>query len=270
MVVGGIAHRFFSMKLDQNLLRPVLNLSAILVALGVNIWANVAPINGLNIGEISNTIFREVVITPANYAFAIWGLIYLGLIAFGIYQILPAQRQNPQLRRMGYLLVLACLAQSVWVIFFLSRLFTLSLVAMLGILLALIGAYLRLGIGAERTSRAQKWFIHIPISIYLAWISVATIVNVATTLYNLGWDGWGVSSSWWTVIALIVGAAIAATVSLQHADIAFSLVIVWAYVAIAVRHANQLLIAATAAGLAIALVVFLLLDRVRRQSRQYD
>ncbi len=251
-------------NLVGDILRQILNLTAILAAFGINVLANIAPFNGLTIGEISNTFFREVLITPANYAFAIWGVIYLGLIAFGIYQVLPAQRQNLSLRRMGYLLVLASLAQIVWVFFFQYRLFTLSLVAMVAILLPLIEIYLRLGIGYERVSKREKWFVHIPLSIYLAWISVATIVNVALTLYNLGWSGWGISAEVWTAIALITGAAIAAIVSLQRADVAFVLVIVWAFVAIAVRQANILMIAATAGGLAIALVLLLLLGLLRR------
>ncbi|MBD1806018.1 tryptophan-rich sensory protein [Microcoleus sp. FACHB-SPT15] len=251
--------------LDRDIIRQVLNLIAILAAFGVNVLANVAPFNGLTIGEISNTFFRDVLITPANYAFAIWGLIYLGLISFGVYQILPAQRQNPHLRRMGYLLVVACLAQIAWVFFFQYRQFTLSLVAMLAILLPLIGVYLRVGIGHTRVSRNEKWFVHIPLSIYLAWISVATIVNVATTLYNLGWSGWGISAEVWTAIALIAGAAIASIVSIQRADIAFVLVIVWAFIAIAVRQANIPAIAITAGGLAVALVLLLLFSVLRRR-----
>ncbi len=249
--------------INRDILRQFLNLSAILAAFGINVWANVAPLNGLSIGEISNTFFKEVLITPANYAFAIWGLIYLGLITFGVYQGLPAQRQNPSLRRMDYLLVLACFAQIGWVFLFQYRLFALSLVAMLGILLPLIGIYLRLGIGNRSVPRQQKWFVHIPLSIYLAWISVATIVNVALTLYDLGWSGWGINPEVWTAIALLAGAAIAATVIIQRADIAFTFVIVWAFVAIAVRQANRPLIAATAAGLAFVLVLLLFLSMLR-------
>ena len=253
-------------SLNQDILRQFLNLSAILAAFGINVLANVAPINGLSIGAISNTFFREVLITPANYAFAIWGVIYLGLISFGVYQALPAQRQNQNLRQMGYLLVLASLAQIAWVFFFQYRLFALSLVAMIGILLPLIGVYLRLEIGKRRVSSKEKWFVHIPLSIYLAWISVATIVNVALTLYNLGWSGWGITPQVWTAIALIAGAAIAATVSIQRTDIAFTVVIVWAFVAIAVRQANQPLIAITAVGLAIALIVLLLFSVMSRRN----
>ena len=90
------------MKLERDLLRQVINLLAIVAAFGTNVAANLAPIKGLNIGEISNTIFKEVLITPASYAFAIWGVIYLGLFSFAIYQALPPQRQNPHLRQVGY------------------------------------------------------------------------------------------------------------------------------------------------------------------------
>ena len=234
-------------------LKQILNLAAILSAFGINIWANIAPINGLNIGEISNRFFREVQIIPANYAFAIWGLIYLGLISFGIYQVLPAQRNNISVQRMGYFLVGASLAQIVWVFLYLNRLFAFSFVAMLVILLCLIGAYLK----REVRSKKDKWLIKFPISIYLAWISVATIVNAAITLYSWGWNGWGISPQIWTVIMLFVGAAIAATVNIQRADLAYPLVIVWAFIAIAVRQADVLLIFATAGGLAIALILLL-------------
>lgn len=253
-------------SLDQDILRQFFNLVAILAAFGINVLANVAPINGLSIGAISNTFFKEVLIVPANYAFAIWGVIYLGLISFGVYQALPAQRENPNLRRIGYLLVLASLAQIAWVFLFQYRLFTLSLVAMFGILLPLIGVHLRLEISNRRVSREDKWFVHIPLSIYLAWISVATIVNVALTLYNLGWSGWGMSPQVWSVIALLAGFAIAAIVSIQRADIAFILVIIWAFVAIAVRQAAQPLLAILAGGLAIALVIILIFSVMRHRN----
>lgn len=255
-------------SLGSNLLRQWLTLGAIVAAFGVNVYANIAPPNGLTIGDISNKLFGEVQIIPANYAFAIWGIIYLGLIGLGIYQLMPAQRQNPQLERVGYLLVVASLAQIVWVFLFEYQFFGLSVVAMLGILLPLIGIYLMLGIGKERVSRKDKWFVHIPLSIYLAWISVATIVNVASTLYYWGWNGWGISPQVWTIIMLIVAAAIAATIIRNGVDIAYPLVVIWAFVAIAVRQANQPAIAGWAIALALALGFLLLVNVWRRQTQK--
>lgn len=255
-------------SLGSNLLRQWLTLGAIVAAFGVNVYANIAPPNGLTIGDISNKFFGEVQIIPANYAFAIWGIIYLGLIGLGIYQVMPAQRQNPQVERVGYLLVVASLAQIVWVFLFEYQFFGLSVVAMLGILLPLIGIYLRLGIGKERVSRKDKWFVHIPLSIYLAWISVATIVNVASTLYYWGWNGWGISPQVWTIIMLIVAAAIAATIIRNGVDIAYPLVVIWAFVAIAVRQANQPAIAGWAIALALALGFLLLVNVWRGQTQK--
>ncbi|NJP09089.1 MAG: tryptophan-rich sensory protein [Leptolyngbyaceae cyanobacterium RU_5_1] len=230
-------------------------LIAILATLAVNTLSNFFPPDRLTIGQIANTLLRGVQITPANYAFAIWGLIYLGLIAYGIDQLRPAQRNQPTIRQINVLLIVACLAQIAWVYFFTLRLFWPSVIAMLGILLSLIGIYLQIGVGKAPVSQAQKWYTQVPFSVYLGWISVATIVNVASALYNAGWDGWGMSGVGWTVIMLIVGAAIALTVAIQRADVAFTLVFIWAYAAIAVRQFDTPPIWITAVVAAIVLSV---------------
>ena len=155
-------------KFNSDMMRQWANLIAIVAAFILNIYVNIAPPSGKTIGEISNTIFRDVLIIPASYAFAIWGLIYLGLISFGIYQVLPGQKEHPILRRCGYFLVGASLAQIIWIFLFQSQLFTLSVLAMLVILGCLIRLYLKLGISYERVSRKDKWLVHRPISIYFA------------------------------------------------------------------------------------------------------
>ncbi|AFY84888.1 tryptophan-rich sensory protein [Oscillatoria acuminata] len=246
-----------SERSNSDLFRSASTLLAILAAFVTNIIANIFPINDITIGEISNEIFRNVLIIPANYAFSIWGLIYVALISFGIYQFLPAQRPHPRLRRMSYLLVLASLAQIAWVFLFENLQFGWSVLAMLIILGSLILTYLRLQIGMERVPPREKWFINIPISIYLAWISVATVVNIASTLYD-----WGLNDPnilvFWTVIMLGVSAAIAAVATIQRGDTAFNLVFVWAYIAIAVRQSEYVVIVSTALGLAIGLIILLM------------
>ena len=235
----------------------ILALFAILSTLTINALSNFFPLKGANIGEISNTVFQGVQITPANYAFAIWGLIYIGLIAYGIYQLRPAQRQDPTIRRVSILLIIACVAQITWVYLFTMRLFWLSVVAMLAILLALISAYLQLGVGKVQVLRDRQWLAHIPLSIYLGWISVVTVVNVASALYISNWDGWGISNTNWTAIMLVVATAIASIVTIQRADIAFSCVFIWAFIAIAIRHLNNPIILITAVLGAIVLGVLL-------------
>ena len=121
-------------------------------------------------------------IIPANYAFAIWGVIYLGLISLGIYQVLPPQKTNPRLQKMGYYLAIASFSQILWVYLFQSQWFSLSVVAMLAILISLILAYLDLEINLKRLSFSQRWLVNFPISIYFAWISVATMSNAEEML----------------------------------------------------------------------------------------
>jgi len=242
-------------KFNSDIIRQYAHLIAILAAFFLNIYVNIAPPSGQTIGAISNTIFKNVLITPASYAFAIWGLIYLGLISFGIYQLLPAQRENQILRKCQYFLVGASLAQIVWIFLFQYQLFTLSVLAMLGILGCLICLYLNLGINYERVSKKDKWLVYYPISIYFAWISVATIVNVACALDNLGWNSSEQTGIVWTIIMLIIGTIIAAIINIQKQDIAYTLVFIWALTAIAVRHLDILVLAISAGILALGLAV---------------
>ncbi|MEM6714021.1 MAG: tryptophan-rich sensory protein [Cyanobacteria bacterium P01_D01_bin.6] len=234
---------------------------AIIGTLAINTLSNFYPPGGKNVGEIANTTLAGVLITPANYAFAIWGLIYLGLIAYGVYQLGVNQRKDPVIRPVNRLLIVACVAQIVWIFLFTLQYFFLSVLAMLGILLPLIGAYIVLRI--VRIDRQRRWLATYPFSIYLAWISVATIINVASALYDAGWRG-GLSGVMWTVIMLLVSAAIALLVILTQQDIPFTLVYVWAYGAIALRHADRPMIMLTAIASAVVLVVILTLVRLRQ------
>ncbi|MBF2026078.1 MAG: tryptophan-rich sensory protein [Oscillatoriales cyanobacterium C42_A2020_001] len=234
-------------------LRQFLTVAAILGSFAVNAWSNISPPNGASIGEISNTQFADVLITPANYAFAIWGVIYLGLIGFGVYQFLQPQNQHPKLQTISYLLVAACIAQAVWVFLFLSNLFGWSVLAMLTILVCLIWVYLQLGTCDRSPTWQEQWLLRIPFSVYLGWISVATVVNVALALYDAGWNGWGIAPEVWTVVMLVISSALAIALLIQRRDTAFSLVIIWALIAISVKRSSIPLIAISAIALAIGL-----------------
>ncbi len=243
-------------------LRQVATLLAIVGGVIVNTLSNFFPVKGLSVGQLSNRLFGSVLIIPANYAFAIWGLIYIGLLAFGIYQCQPSQRQSSELDRACWLLVVASIAQIIWIYLFEARLFMLSVVPMVGILLPLIGTYQRLGIGRP-VSRAVRWLAHAPISLYLGWISVATVVNIAIGLYSLNWSGLGIPSTAWTILMILVSSTIAFGVAIRKRDPVFPLVIVWALVAIALRQWSFQSIAGTAIGLAIGLAALVWVLQLR-------
>ncbi len=249
--------------MNKDLPRQIVNFVAVVATLVINGLANALPLNGQTTGEISDRF--EVYFVPAGYVFSIWGVIYVGLLAFAIYQLLPAQRKNPRLQRIGYLPALGGLANSLWIFLWHYERFPLTLLAMLGLLAVRITTYLLLGIGHTRFSTAESWCLAVPTSIYLGWITVATIANITAVLAYLNWDGWGIPPEIWAVIMLIAGLAIASAVSITRGDIAYMLVIVWAFAGIAVKHANIPLVTSSAwtaaAGAAIMLIVGALLHR---------
>jgi benzodiazapine receptor len=218
-----------------------INLLAFLITFAVNGLANALPINGVTTGEVSDSF--PVYFVPAGYVFAIWGLIYLGLLAFVIYQLLPRQRENRRLERIGGWFALGCLANAAWIFFWHYGIFPVTLILMLILLVSLLVIYLRLNIGREQVSRAEKWLVDVPFSIYLGWITVATVANVTDVLYDLGWNGAPLSPPIWAVIMLAVATVLAVAMSLTRRDIAYVLVIVWAFVGIAVKQAATPLVA---------------------------
>src|SRR5690606_32340956 len=129
----------------------------------------------------------DVYFVPAGYVFSIWGLIYLGLIAFTVFQALPSQKNNPRLRAVGWWVVLSSLANSIWIFLWHYEQFPLTVVVMLVLLAALIVTYLRLGIGRTNVSTVEKLVVRLPFSIYLGWITVATVANITSLLDYWQW-----------------------------------------------------------------------------------
>jgi hypothetical protein len=242
----------------------VVNLLAFIVTATVNSLANALPINGVTTAEISDSF--PVYFVPAGYVFAIWGVIYLALLGFTVYQLLPAQRESGRLERVGWWFAVGCLANAAWIFFWHNRIFPVTLILMLVLLVSLLAIYLRLGIGRTPVSRAEKWLVDVPFSIYLGWITVATVANVTDVLYYLGWNGTPLSPQVWAVIMLVVAAALAAAMSLTRRDVAYVLVIVWAFVGIAVKQAATPLVAWAAWVLAAVALLTLGLGVLRRTS----
>jgi hypothetical protein len=227
--------------MNKDVFRQTMIVLLVLLTIVVNGLANALPLNDLTTGEISDRF--EVYFVPAGYVFSIWGLIYLGLIGYAIYQALPSQRQNPRLQSIGGFFTLASLANIAWLFLWHYEQFVGTLIAMLVLLISLIVIYLRLGIGRGIVSMAESWLVRLPFSIYLGWISVATVANVTSLLDYLDWDGFGLSPEVWMIIVLAVVVVIAGLMSVTRRDIAYSLVILWALAGIAVKHTSVTLIA---------------------------
>lgn len=182
--------------------------------------------------------------TPANFAFSIWGLIYLGLTGFTVYQALPPQRDNPMMRRVGYLFALTSVLNAGWIFAWHYEYFLLSVAFMLALLATLLAIYVRLDLGLPTNKRrldfsnwADRWLVHIPFSLYTAWITVATVANVAGMLVYYEWGGWGLSEPVWSVIMMVVATLITGAVLIFRRNLAHGGVVVWALIAIGVGQA---------------------------------
>jgi translocator protein len=227
--------------------RQVLNVLAFILVVAVNGLANSLPINNQTTGAVSDKY--PVLFTPAGYVFSIWGLIYLGLLAFVIYQALPGQRNNPRLERVGYWFFWSCIFNSIWIFLWHYELMLWSVLVMGGLLVSLIMVYLRLETGRSRVAAVEMFLARLPFSIYLGWISVATIANVSVLLFTLGWDGIGLVEQVATVILLAIGSLLGFLMSRRHADVAYPLVLAWAFAGIVVNQPGFILVV-LAAGLA--------------------
>jgi hypothetical protein len=213
-------------------------------ALAVNILANSLPLNGQNTGEISDRF--DVYFVPAGYVFAIWGIIYIGWIAFSIYQALPGQRQNPRLRNLGYLFALAGLFNAAWLFCWHYNLFGSSVLVMLILLGLLIAGYLKLDVGRTRSVTAEKWCLDVPFSLYLGWITVATIANLTAWLYFIEWTGFGIAPASWAVLMLTAACLIGLGVARMRRDPVYPLVLAWSFVGIALEQSDTDLVAKSA------------------------
>ena len=217
----------------QAVFRQVLNIVALGTVLTVNALANIVPINGITTGELSDS-FNSLV-TPAGYVFSIWGLIYLLLVGFVIYQALPSQKHNPVLEKIGYLFALSCLFNSAWIFAWHYKVFWLSEVFMLGILFSLIAIYLRIDGSREHLSRTEQFTVRLPFSVYLGWITAATILNTTVVLLNAGVTG-GSAAPIWGVIMVGAALLIASLVLFRKDDVAYAAVLIWAFIGIAVAE----------------------------------
>jgi translocator protein len=226
----------------------VLNLAALVVMLVVNTLATTLPLGGRTTAEISDTFDLRFV--PAGYVFSIWGLIYLALIGFAIFQALPGQQANRLVRATGWWFVVSSVANSLWIVFWHYGYYPLTLAMMLTLLASLIVVYRRLAAGPGKPSPAARWLVQFPFSLYLGWITVATVANASAVLVDLGWDGRPLTPVTWTVILIAVAAGLALVMLRRHRDLTYAGVIVWALVGILIQQqAYAPIVAAAAIGL---------------------
>jgi hypothetical protein len=225
-------------SLSQKTPWQIINIFAFLIVLTVNGLANALPLGGNSTGEISD--LYPNLFTPAGLTFSIWGVIYLILAAFIVYQgrdLFSKQKiEMPYIQAINGYFLLSCLANAGWLFAWHYRQALLSLVVMFILLFSLIMIYLKLDIGKNTVDSATRYFVHLPFSLYLGWITVATIANISAVLVHYQWSGWGLSETFWTILVIIAGTLIALINIGQRGDVAYNTVILWAYLGIIIKR----------------------------------
>lgn len=219
-----------------------------------NILANALPLNGLNTGDISDRF--DVFFVPAGYVFSIWGLIYSGWILYAVFQFLPSQLENKRVSSIAPLFFVNGAANVLWLLLWHYEVFVWTVPVMLVILATLILIDFKLRIPSGST--AETLCVDVPFGLYLGWISVATIANITAVLDFVGWNGWGIAPEAWTIVMLAAGVLLAWAMGIVRRNIAYILVIVWAFIGIAVKHDAVPLVSVPAwigAGLAAAALI---------------
>ena len=224
-------------------------------------------LGGKNTAEISNA--NLTLITPAGYVFSIWGIIYVLLGIFVVFQALPREREKEYHGKIGWLFILSSIFNIVWLFLWQFEYLVFSVLLMFLLLASLIMIYLRLDIGKSEVGLGEKITVHLPFSTYLGWITIASIANVAVTLVSLGWDGFGVGPETWATLIVIIALFITVLVIVTRKDIAFGLVVIWAFLGIAVgQNGNQNIVSLTQVSaiiVLIALVFSILISRLKRK-----
>ena len=215
----------------------LLNVGTLGLTLVVNGLANVLPLNGRTTGAVSDS-FTANLFVPAAYVFSIWGLIYVALTAFVGYQFTPGGRRSESVQRVGLWFAVTGLANSLWIVLWHYGVFPGTMALMLVLLVSLCVIVGRLGTPREASTTADRWFVYLPFSIYLGWISVATIANACIFFLDLGWDGAPLAAWTWAVLLLGVATALGAWFIARRGDLAYGAVLIWAFVGIALRQAQ--------------------------------
>ncbi len=209
---------------------------------------------GEPIGSQSDDV--RTLITPAGWAFSIWGALYTGAFAFAIYQFLPSKGDDPLLARLRWPAAGAFMGNAAWALY--TQSFGLSAISVAIIsftLVCLLYAYRVFAEWDARLTRAQRWLAVLPLSALAAWLTAATIVNVAASLRFHGVDA-GDAAPAISAAAVIVGGTIAAmALARGKGNLPYALVFLWALSGIYAAGGQIAGIVALAAGVSALLVI---------------
>jgi hypothetical protein len=225
-------------KSQLQLLLAVLNLIAFLAVVAVNALANALPLAGKTTGQLSDQYPNLFV--PSGLTFSIWGIIYILLAIYVTYSLVQSIRMPGQsigfMQKISILFIITCIANVAWIFSWHHEVLPLSLIFMVILLGTLAAIYIRLNIGRSAAGTLEKYMVHLPMSIYFGWITVATIANVTALLVAYKWNRFGISEQVWAIIMIGIAAGLALLVLFYRKDLFYALVVDWAVLGILIKR----------------------------------
>lgn len=234
------------------------NILAFIIMVIVNgLAGSTSFIGGQLTAQVSDA--NPTLVTPAGYVFSIWGIIYLLLGIFVVYQALPSKQGSAFQNQVGFLFIISSIANIIWLFLWQFEYLAASVGIMFVLLASLIMIYLRLNIGKTKASLSERLAVHLPFSVYLGWITIATIANIAATLVSVNWDGAGIDPQTWASLIIIIAMLIALIVIAIRKDIGYALVIIWALIGIGIKQVANPAIVTLTQVCAVVIAVFLVI-----------
>ena len=240
------------MTMDRT--RGVVGVATYVAVLWVNALAGSGALSGESIGVIANRYPSYFL--PANYVFGIWSLIYAMLLLFTVYQALPAKRESPVLRRVGWWWVLSGVFNLAWIAAFSFGAFGPALSVMLGLLGTLLVIQVRVGPDSA-LSRTERVAVSYPFALYASWICIAVIANTFQYVSYRGWTSLSIDEPVWSAVMAIVATCLAAAVVWKWRVWIAPLVVAWALLGIALRYSDIPALSLTAWAMSVVGLGFL-------------
>jgi hypothetical protein len=220
------------------ILLAVLNLAGFLAVVVVNALATTVPLGGKTTGQLSDQYPNLFV--PSGLTFSIWGVIYILLAIYAVYGIVHSVRRPDHgadfMEGIGVLFLVTCAANAGWILAWQYEVLPLSLVFMVILLVTLIVIYNRLNVGRSTAAPVEKYMVHLPMSVYLGWITIATIANVTALLVSYKWDRFGIPEEIWATVMIGIGIVLGLLILFTRGDIFYSLVVDWALLGILLKR----------------------------------
>ncbi|MDM7920475.1 MAG: TspO/MBR family protein [Methanosarcina sp.] len=194
----------------------------------MNYLANALPLNNKTTGELSDSFPNLFV--PAGITFSIWGVIYILLLIFTVFQF--TARGKEASAETGWLFAISCILNALWIVFWHYGKLPLSLLVMAGLLITLILINIAI-------RPVQQVILKASFGIYLGWICIAAIANVTALLVSYGWNGFNVSQEAWAIIMILAGTLIVSFTLLQLRNPFIGIAVAWAFIGIAIKRQDD-------------------------------